>query len=114
MVARVTALWESLEGKSQIPVSMRGEDDTAVTAQEESGLASLHSRRGLTHCGDSRGTHRSMSALERKPQVQTSAPDGDLGPGSDWGGIPRGPSQLTWRLAFPEANERVSEVRAVT
>ena len=80
-----------------------GKPDTAATAQEESGRACLHSRRGLLVCADSRGTPRSMSALERKPQVPASAPDEDLGPSTDWRGIPRGPSQLTWKLAFPEA-----------
>ena len=28
--------------------------------------------------------------------------DEDLGPGTDWRGIPRGPSQFAWKLAFPE------------
>ena len=46
-----------------------------------------------------------MSALERKPEVLASTPDKDLGPGADWRGIPRGPSQLTWRLDFPEATQ---------
>ena len=44
-----------------------------------------------------------MSSLERKPEVVASAPDEDLGPGTDWRGIPRGPSQLAWRLDLPEA-----------
>ena len=46
---------------------------------------------------------RFMSALERKPEAPDSAPDKDLGPGTDWRGIARGPSQLAWRLDFPEA-----------
>ena len=37
------------------------------------------------------------------PAVPTSAPDEDLRPGTNWRGIPRGHSQLTWRLDFPEA-----------
>ena len=44
-----------------------------------------------------------MSALERKPEALDSAPDKDLGPGTDWRGIARGPLQLAWRLDFPEA-----------
>ena len=44
-----------------------------------------------------------MSALERKPEDPDSAPDEDLGPGTNWKGILRGPSQLAWRLDFPEA-----------
>ena len=46
-----------------------------------------------------------MSVLERKPEVLTSALDEDLEPGTDWREIPRGPSQLTWRLDFPEATQ---------
>ena len=46
-----------------------------------------------------------MSVMERKPEVLTSAPDEDLGPGTDWREIPRGPSQLAWRLDFPEATQ---------
>ena len=44
-----------------------------------------------------------MSALEGNTEVPAATPDEDLGPGTDWRGIPRGPSQLTWRLDFPEA-----------
>ena len=44
-----------------------------------------------------------MSALERNPEVLASAPDEELGPGTDWRGIPRNPSQLAWKLDFPEA-----------
>ena len=46
---------------------------------------------------------RSTSTLERKPEVLASAPIEDLGSGTNWRGIPRGPSQLAWRLEFPEA-----------
>ena len=42
-------------------------------------------------------------ALERNPEVLASNPDEDLGPSTDWRGISRGPSQLAWRLDFPEA-----------
>ena len=44
-----------------------------------------------------------MSALERNPEVPASAPDEVLGPDADWKGLPRGPSQLAWRLDFSEA-----------
>ena len=43
-----------------------------------------------------------MSALERKPEFVASAPDEDLGPGNDWRGILRGPSELSWRLDVNE------------
>ena len=46
---------------------------------------------------------RSMLALVRKPEVLASTPDEDLGPGSDFRAIPRGPSRLAWRLDLPEA-----------
>ena len=46
-VACVTPLWESLEGKPQIPYQREGKADTAATALEESGRAYPHSRRGL-------------------------------------------------------------------
>ena len=55
-----------------------------------------------------------MSALERKPQVLASTPDEVLGPGIDWRGIPRGPSQLACRLAFPDATCGVPEGLVVT
>ena len=41
--------------------------------------------------GDSRSTARSMSALERNPQVPAPTPHKVLGPGIDGIGIPRGP-----------------------
>ena len=41
--------------------------------------------------GDSRITPRSMSAVERNPQVPAPTPHKVLGPGIDWRGIPRGP-----------------------
>ena len=41
--------------------------------------------------GDSRSSPRSMSAMERNPQVQAPTPHKVLGPGIDGRGIPRGP-----------------------
>ena len=46
-----------------------------------------------------------MSALEKKPEVPASAPHEDLGPGTKWRGIPRGPLLLAWRIHFPEATQ---------
>ena len=60
MVARGTALWESLEGKSRGKASREshrsldpreGKNDAAATAREESLRACPHSRRGLTRLG---------------------------------------------------------------
>ena len=53
-------------------------------------------------CGDSRGTPRSMSSLEWKPQFPAWTLEEDLKPGTDWRGIPRGLSQVAWKLHFPE------------
>ena len=59
-VARGTALWESLVGKSRGKASREshrsldpreGKPDNAATAREESTLACPHSRRGLTSLG---------------------------------------------------------------
>ena len=41
--------------------------------------------------GDSRSTLRSMSALERDPQVPALSPHKVLGPSIDGRGFPRGP-----------------------
>ena len=99
-VACGTALWESLVGKprgkasreSRISLDPRiGKRDTAATAREESGRAWPHSRRGLTPLGGLQSTPRSMSALERNPQVPAPSPHKVLGPGIDRRGIPRGP-----------------------
>ena len=75
---------------------------TTFTAQQQSGFPCLHMRRGLTPFWNSRGTPISKSALARNHEVQASTRDEDLSPGTDWIGIPRGPSQLPWRLDFPE------------
>ena len=53
--------------------------------------------------GNSRSTPKSMSALERNPQLPAPTTHMVLGPGIDGRGIPRGPMQLAWGLSFPEA-----------
>ena len=53
--------------------------------------------------GDSESTPRSMSVLERNPQVPAQTPHKALGPGIDGRGIPRGPRGTRMGLAFPEA-----------
>ena len=45
--------------------------------------------------GDSRSTPRSMSALERNPQVPAPTPHKVLGPDIDGRGIPKGPLATT-------------------
>ena len=68
-----------------------GQWDTAATAQKESARACPHSRRGLTPLGRLQSSPRSMSALERNPQVPAPTPHKVLGPGIDGRGIPSGP-----------------------
>ena len=41
-----------------------------------------------------------MSALEGNTEVLAATPDEDLGPGTEWRGILRGPSQLAWDWTF--------------
>ena len=93
-VARGTALWESLMGQprgkasreSRRSLDLReGMRDTAAAAREESARACPHSRR------DSRRTPRSMSALERNPQIPAPTPHKILCPSIEGRGIPRGP-----------------------
>ena len=92
--------WESPVGKPRGKASREshrsldpseGKRDTATTAREESARAGPHSRRGLTPLGRLRSTPRSMSALERNPQVPALAPHKILDPGIDGRGIQRGP-----------------------
>ena len=85
----------ALERNSQVPEptphKVLSQRDTAATAREESSRAGPHSRRGLTPLGRLRSTPRSMSALERNPQVPAHTPHKILGPGIDGRGIRRGP-----------------------
>ena len=99
-VARGTALWESLVGKTRGKASRErhrfldpreGKRDNSTTAREESARACPHLRRGLTPLGRLQKSPRSMSALERNPQVPAPTPHKVLGPGIDGRGIPRGP-----------------------
>ena len=89
---------ESLVGKTRgkaTRVSHRsldpseGKCDTAATARKERARACPHSRRGLTPLGRLQKYPRSMSALERNPQVPAPTPHKVLGPGIDGRGIPR-------------------------
>ena len=53
--------------------------------------------------GYSRSTPRSMSALERNPQVPALTTHEVLGPGIDVRGYREDSEQLAWGLVFPEA-----------
>ena len=59
-------------------------------------------RRGLTPLWKLHRNPKIHVSRERNTEVAASAPDEDLGPGTDCRGILRGPSQLAWRLDFPE------------
>ena len=99
-VARGTALWESIVGNPRGKASREshrsldpreGKRDSAATAREEIVSACPHTRRGLTPWEDSRSTPRSMSALERNPQVPAPTRHKVLGADIDGRGFPRGP-----------------------
>ena len=92
--------WDSPVGKPRGKASRErhrsldpreGKRDTATSAREEIARACPHSRRGLTPWGDSRSTPRSMSALDRNPQLPTLTPRKVLGLSIKGRGIPRGP-----------------------
>ena len=92
--------WDSPVGKPRGKASRErhrsldpreGKRDTATSAREEIAHACSHSRRGLTPWGDSRSTPRSMSALDRNPQVPTLTPRKVSGLSIKGRGIPRGP-----------------------
>ena len=95
-VTRGTALWESLVGKTRGKAT-----DPLVHARGSVTLLLQHGRKGHAHaptrdearllCGDSRSTPKSMSALERNPQLPAPTPHKVLGPGIDGRGITRGP-----------------------
>ena len=67
-----------------------GKRDTAATALEESTRACPHLEEDCLPWVDSRSTQRSMSAMERNPQVLAQTSQKILGPGIDGRGIPRG------------------------
>ena len=106
------ASWESLMGKSRGKATDPLIHETrSVTLLLQLGRkAHVHSPtrdEDLRLWGDSRSPRRSMSALERNPQVPASTTHKVLGPSIDGRGNPRGPreapEQLAWGLAFPEA-----------
>ena len=53
--------------------------------------------------GYSRSTPRSMSALERNPQVPAPTPHKSSAPASTGEESGEAPEKLAWGLAFPEA-----------
>ena len=59
--------------------------------------------RRLTPLGILQKYPKSMSALERKPQVPALTPHKVLGPSIDGRESREAPEKLAWGLAFPEA-----------
>ena len=96
MVARGTALWESLVGKPRGKAT-----DPLIQAMGSVTLLLELWRKGYVHgpileedllpWGDSRSTPRSMAALEGNLQVPDLTPHKVLGPGIEGRGMPRGP-----------------------
>ena len=82
MVARATALWESLVGKPRGKASREshrsldpseGKRDTAATAREETARACPHSRRGLTP----------LRKLQKYPNIHVGTGEESSGSGTD-------------------------------
>ena len=112
-MARGTALWLRLMGKPRGKASR--ESHRSLDPHEgKRELLLLLGRKAHVHAptrdedllpwGDSRGTPRSMSALERNPQVPAPTPHKILGPVIDGEESREAPEQLARGLAFPEAN----------
>ena len=90
-----TALWESLVGKprgkdSDSLIQAKGSVTLLLQLGKKADLHDLTRDDDWLPWGDSRSTPRSMSALERNPQVPAPTPHKVLGPGIDERGIPRG------------------------
>ena len=124
MVARGTALWESVVGKSRGKASRErhrtldpreGKGDTAATAREESTRACPHSRRGLTP----------LRSLQKYPKIHVRTGEESSGSGTDstQGLRPRHrrernpempPSNTHGEWPFLRPPERVPEVPVVS
>ena len=95
-VARGRALWESLVGKPRGKATdalIHGKGSVTLLLQLGR-KAHVHAPTRDEVClpwGDSTSTPRSMSALERNPQVPAPYPHKVLGAGIEGRGIPRGP-----------------------
>ena len=96
-VARGIALWESLEGKpTDRYINATGIVTLLLQLERKADLPAPTRDEDFLPCGESSSTPRSMSALERNPQVPDPNPLRVLGPSIDWRGIPIGP--LTTRM----------------
>ncbi|KAI4550402.1 hypothetical protein MJT46_018567 [Ovis ammon polii x Ovis aries] len=97
--------WESLVGKTRGKIidPLFHAADCVTLLLPLWRKAQVHARIRDEDClrwGDSRSTPRSMSALERNPQVPTPTPHNVLGPGFHGRGIMRGPRRTSMRTGL--------------
>ena len=91
-----------LAWRQDFPEATQPVPEVLVVTQEESGLACLHTRRDPTPLWKLHRNPKIHVSTGEKSYVPTSKVTEAIGPCTDWRGIPRGPSQLAWRLDFPE------------
>ena len=82
-----------LKGSVTLLLQLRRKAHVHATTRDEDGLP----------WGDSRSTPRSMSALERNPQVPAPTLGNVLAPTSTGEESREGPEHFAWGLAIPEA-----------
>ena len=101
------ASWESVvgkpRGKATDPLILAKGSSTLLLQLGGKCTCMPHSLRGLTPLGRLQNTPRSMSALERNPQVLAPTQHKVFGLGIHGRGIPRGPRVTRKEMAFPEA-----------
>ena len=123
MVARGTALWESLVGKPRGKASREshrshdpreGKLDTAATARVENPRAYLHSRRGMTPLGDSRSTQDPCQHWRGILRIRHRLHTRSQGPASTGEESREAPEQLHGDWPFLRPPERVPEVPVVS
>ena len=95
-VARGTALWDSLVGKprgnaTDPLIHVKGSVTPLLQLGRKAHVQVPTRDEDLRLWGDFRGPRRSMSALQRNPQVPALTPHKVLGPSIDGRGIARGP-----------------------
>ena len=124
MVARGTALWESLVGKPRWKASReshrslyprKGKRDTAATARDESARAYPHSRRGLTPLGRLQKYPKFHVSTGEEPSGSDTDSTQDLRPRHRRERNPERPpgnSHGDWPFLRPQ--ERVPEVPVVS
>ena len=97
------ASWKASRESHRSLDPREGKRDTAATAREEMARACPHSRRGLTPLERLWKYPKIHVSTGEEPSASRTNPHMFLVPGIDGRGIPRGPEQLAWGLAFPEA-----------